>query len=76
MRIVREAETFFGHSDEVAVESGILIFVVNDSNPVVAGRQMFPHDCRLTLSGGDGGGSVSERLGFIFRPSVTRLKDD
>lgn len=76
MRIVREAEAFLGNSDKVAIETGILIFVVDDSHTVVARRQMFPDDCSLTLSWRDGSGSVAEGFVFIFRPAVTRTKDD
>ena len=76
MRIVSEAEAFLGNSNEVAVKPGILIFVVDHCHTVVAGGQMFPDDCSLTLSWRDGSGSVAEGFVSYLPASRHANKDD
>jgi len=70
MRIVGEAEAFFGNSDEVAVETGVAIFVMNDGDAVVAGRQILPGNEGLARIGRNGGRTVTKGFVFVFGPAI------
>src|SRR6516165_1256490 len=75
VRIVGESKPFFWDSDEVPVEPGVAVFVVNRSDRIVAWRHVLPHRSRLALAGRNGCRSVAERLAVVLRPAVGGLED-
>lgn len=68
--IVGEAEAFFGNPDEIAVEAGVAILVMDDGNTVIARGQMLPDDDGLASVGSYGGRSIPERLVLVFGPTI------
>lgn len=75
MRVVGETEAFLGNAEQVAIETGVAVLVVNHGDRIITRRQMGPDDRSRTLAGGDRGRTGAEGFVFALRPSIRRLED-
>lgn len=74
--IVGEAEAFFGNADEVAVELGVAVLIVNGGDGIITWRQVRPHRCRSAADHINGRGTAAEGFRNILRPTIGCREDD